>query len=57
MMKRRRRLKPTLPAEACATRAEAIAEKATRGEDVSRHFTNKFRVVKPRALGDEGSRK
>jgi hypothetical protein len=27
--------------------ADEIAEKATRGEDVSAHFTNKFAVVKP----------
>lgn len=27
--------------------ADAIAEKATRGEDVSAHFTNKFTVVRP----------
>ncbi|MGA2184607.1 MAG: CopG family transcriptional regulator [Bryobacteraceae bacterium] len=27
--------------------ADEIAEMATRGEDVSRHFTNKFTVVRP----------
>lgn len=27
--------------------AEQIAEKATRGEDVSAHFTNNFTVVRP----------
>jgi Ribbon-helix-helix protein, copG family len=27
--------------------AEEIAERASRGEDVSRYFTNKFTVVKP----------
>jgi len=27
--------------------ADEIAAKATRGEDVSAHFTNKFTVVKP----------
>ena len=27
--------------------ADEIAEKATRGEDVSVHFTNKFTVVRP----------
>jgi hypothetical protein len=27
--------------------ADQIAEKATRGEDVSAHFTNKFVVVRP----------
>ena len=27
--------------------AEEIAEKASRGEDVSRHFTDKFTVVRP----------
>jgi hypothetical protein len=27
--------------------AEKIAEKASRGEDVSRYFTNKFTVVRP----------
>lgn len=29
------------------TTADQIAEMATRGEDVSRHFTNKFKVVRP----------
>jgi len=27
--------------------ADEIAEKATRGEDISEHFTNDFKVVKP----------
>ena len=27
--------------------ADQIAEKASRGEDVSQHFTNKFTVVRP----------
>ena len=27
--------------------AEEIAERATRGENISRYFTNKFTVVKP----------
>ncbi len=27
--------------------ADEIAEKASRGEDISRYFTNKFTVVKP----------
>ncbi len=27
--------------------AEAIAEKASRGEDISAHFTNQFTVVRP----------
>jgi hypothetical protein len=27
--------------------ADKIAEKATRGEDVSRYFTNKFTVLRP----------
>jgi len=27
--------------------ADEIAEKATRGEDVSKYFTNKFTVVRP----------
>lgn len=27
--------------------ADRIAENATRGEDVSAHFTNKFQVVRP----------
>jgi hypothetical protein len=27
--------------------ADQIAEKASRGEDVSKHFTNKFTVVRP----------
>ena len=27
--------------------ADEIAEKATRGEDVSAYFTNKFKVVRP----------
>jgi hypothetical protein len=27
--------------------ADAIAAKASRGQDVSAHFTNKFTVVKP----------
>lgn len=27
--------------------ADEIAEMATRGEDVSRHFTNRFTVVRP----------
>jgi hypothetical protein len=27
--------------------ADEIAEKATRGEDISGHFTNQFAVVKP----------
>jgi hypothetical protein len=27
--------------------ADEIAEKASRGEDISAHFTNKFTVVKP----------
>ena len=27
--------------------AEQIAEKASRGEDISAHFTNKFTVVRP----------
>jgi len=30
-----------------ALSAEEIAERATRGENVSRYFTNKFTVVKP----------
>jgi hypothetical protein len=30
-----------------ATSADKIAEKASRGEDVSSHFTNKFTVVRP----------
>jgi len=30
-----------------ATSADAIAEKASRGEDVSTYFTNKFTVVRP----------
>lgn len=30
-----------------APSADEIAEMATRGEDVSRYFTNKFRVVRP----------
>ena len=29
------------------TSADEIAEKATRGEDVSAYFTNKFTVVRP----------
>jgi hypothetical protein len=29
------------------TSADEIAEKATRGEDISAYFTNKFTVVKP----------
>jgi hypothetical protein len=27
--------------------ADEIAERATRGEDISAHFTNKFTVVRP----------
>jgi hypothetical protein len=30
-----------------APSADEIAEKASRGEDVSAHFTNKFTVVRP----------
>jgi hypothetical protein len=30
-----------------ALSADQIAEKASRGEDVSAHFTNKFTVVRP----------
>ena len=30
-----------------ATSADEIAEMATRGEDVSRYFTNRFTVVRP----------
>jgi hypothetical protein len=30
-----------------APSAEEIAEKASRGEDVSAHFTNQFTVVRP----------
>jgi hypothetical protein len=30
-----------------APTADEIAETASRGEDVSRHFTNKFTVVRP----------
>jgi hypothetical protein len=30
-----------------STRADKIAEKASRGEDVSSHFTNAFTVVRP----------
>ena len=30
-----------------ALSADQIAEKASRGEDVSTHFTNKFTVVRP----------
>lgn len=30
-----------------AVSAETIAEQATRGENVSRHFTGKFDVVRP----------
>ena len=30
-----------------ALSAEEIAERATRGENISRYFTNKFTVVKP----------
>jgi hypothetical protein len=30
-----------------APTADEIAEMASRGEDVSRHFTNKFTVVRP----------
>ncbi len=30
-----------------ATSADEIAEKASRGEDVSAYFTNKFTVVRP----------
>ncbi len=30
-----------------ALAADEIAERATRGEDISAHFTNKFTVVRP----------
>jgi hypothetical protein len=40
-MPRMSRAKPTAP------NADEIAEKASRGEDVSSYFTNKFTVVRP----------
>lgn len=37
----------TSRAKSTAPTADEIAEMATRGEDVSRYFTNKFTVVRP----------
>lgn len=34
------------------TSAKKIAKLATRGEDVSQHFTNQFKVVRPIQSGD-----
>ncbi len=36
-----------MPKTSKKTSADEIAEKASRGEDVSAHFTNKFTVVRP----------
>lgn len=36
--------------------ANKIAEMASRGEDVSAHFTNKFTVVRPLRRGNTGPR-
>jgi len=36
--------------------ADEIAEMASRGEDVSVHFTNKFTVVRPLRRGNTGPR-
>jgi hypothetical protein len=40
-------MQKTPRARSTAPTADEIAEMATRGEDVSRYFTNKFRVVRP----------
>jgi hypothetical protein len=38
---------PKTSKKSSAPTADEIAEMATRGEDVSRYFTNKFTVVRP----------
>src|SRR5437879_9038166 len=46
--KRRERRSKSMPKPSRKTRsADEIAEMASRGEDVSSYFTNKFTVVKP----------
>jgi hypothetical protein len=42
------RKRETAPKASAATRtADEIAERASRGEDISSYFTNKFTVVRP----------
>jgi hypothetical protein len=36
-----------MPKTSKTVSADEIAEKATRGEDIARYFTNKFTVVRP----------
>lgn len=40
-------MQKTSRAKSTAPTADEIAEMATRGEDVSRYFTNKFTVIRP----------